>query len=78
MAYKHKRYTSAVARFHLTVMDLSSKATNLGFIKYSKVNANAKKIQSPPTMRYANPRKSFFPPSQVAVERINFFLPPKL
>lgn len=54
------------------------KVTNLGLIKYNKVNAKAKKKQSPPTVRYAKPRKSFFPPSQVAVESTNFFLPPKL
>ena len=51
---------------------------HLGLIKYTIMKAIANKKHNPPTVRYAVPRKSFFPPSQLAVESTSFFLPLKL
>lgn len=35
-------------------------------------------IQKAPTNKFATPRKSFFPPNQLDVDRTSFFFPPKL
>lgn len=50
----------------------------LGFARYKTEKKTAKNKHMLPTVKYAIPRKSFLPPSQLVVDSTSFFLPLKL
>src|SRR4051794_18809863 len=50
--------------------------TNLGLKRWRAVNITPNKTQSPPTITYAIPKKGFFPPITVLVDRTMDFVPP--
>lgn len=50
----------------------------LGLFMCSSKKTIEMNMELEPTEMQASPRKLFFPPNQLVVERISFFFPPKL